>query len=200
MVKCIQSTIPPQLFLLYCMTVCVCVCGEISLHTSDETSKLLVWALPPEEGLPSARGTCQNTCLWSTQVFHSEVLEAENHISPCNPASPAPAHVFLSPLPLLRGAQRLAVINPSFVLGQSDRPHCSLSQNIQEEDSDFFFAPPEKPLISSQRRCRAVTNVPLLIWTNGGGFRLWDTLAALRCYVVVVVVIRWTLTETENSL
>lgn len=112
--------------------------------------KPLIQALPPEgtqqgNTHQSVRGTCLELvkthvlhCLWSTQVFHSEVLEAKKQIqiSPNNPAlRPTSSFLFLS-LPLLQRAQSLAVINPSFVLEQSDRPTV-LSENIQEEDSDF---------------------------------------------------------------
>lgn len=113
-------------------------------------------------------------CLWSTQVFHSEVLEAKKYKSlfpPCNPALQPTSSFYFFSLPLLQRAQRLAVINPSFVLGQSDQPTV-LSQNIEVEDSDF--APRaaqgrggQKTLMSSHH-CRAMANVPLLIWTNGG--------------------------------
>lgn len=66
----------------------------------------------------------------------------------------------------------LAVINPSFVLEQSDRPTV-LSENRINKRRIWIFAPTsrtqggQKTLISSHH-CRAMTNVPLLIRTNGG--------------------------------
>lgn len=64
---------------------------------------------------------------------------SKSKFPPCNPAPQITSSRLSLCLSLLQRAQRLAVINPSFVLGQSDRPTV-LSQNIQG-GMIWIFAP-----------------------------------------------------------
>lgn len=134
------------------------------------------------------RGTCLRPLTahvlhrpWSTRVFHSKVLEAGSLFPLCAPApQPTLSFLFLS-LPLLQRAQRLALINPSFVL--------------RNQTGALFSENNHLNLTPRATKARGKARQPELWWTlrclsahmlKSCGFRLRDVPRRAREHVVMI--------------